>query len=200
MACGGFSLVELLIVGLVVLGLIGMLMMSFVTSRNAYLLNDESLYIQQEVRRALEATARELPAAGRVRQVGGAGGVDFANQTRVDFQLDRGFDQGTCGGICWGTDDPAFPTGWLHYLLNTTNPQNTQLVRCATTNQGSAINFATCRVLANNIQTFLVDYAAGTRTVTLHLQIRKVSAAIPGGSVTSSTSPQVRQVKLRNAS
>jgi Tfp pilus assembly protein PilW len=171
-------------------------------SRLSYLTTDTELYVQQEGRKALDIMAAELRVAGNVND---NASIVSPGAQRLDFQLDRGYDVAVCGGVCWGTDDPAFPTGWVHYVVDTvTTAPNGRLRRCTTANQldPMPVNFVGCRVMANNVSptlamtTFLYDHP--TRTVTATLQVTVTSRQVAGGTLTTGALPLRVQIRLRN--
>jgi type II secretory pathway pseudopilin PulG len=190
-----FTALETLISTVIVGSLIALMLTNLTTGRNSYLVSEATTYTQGEVRRGVDAILRELQNAAQMRRAGDTtGGVDFAGQSAVDFQIGRGV---TCGGICWG-DETA--TGrWLHYRLNGNGTPNMQLLRCSTATQTDPIDLSTCRVLANNVQTFSMDYTHSARSVRLRLQVQQGSSQLAGGLVSSGSAPLVAEVQLRNA-
>ena len=113
----------------------------------------------------------------------------------MNFQLDRGYNVSGCtpNAICWGNDTTN--GGWVHYLRN-----GTQLLRCQSSASDTVItDFSTCRVLANNVQTFVVNYTNTNRTVTLRLTTQVTSQQLPNGSLSTGATPLQVQVRLRNA-
>lgn len=188
----GITLVEILVVALLLSFVIGALVSSLTSSHITALVTDELLYAQQETRRAIDTVLKEVREAGPFRQVGVTGDASFANQPGVDFQISRGLG---CAGVCWG-DETA--TGrWLHYVLNQTNPNNPQLMRCSTATQTAGIDFSTCRVVANHVLSFGVDFDAVRRTVKIRLQIQRSHPWLPGGRVTADPHGAFGQTKLR---
>ncbi len=189
-----FTLVEIMVVSVVFSGVVAALFVCFQSARDSQNISSSGVNLQSEARRAFDTMARELREAGNIRSANNVvGNVDFTAQTQVDFQIARGYDVAVCGGTCWGDETSA--GRWLHYLVNAG-----QLVRCSTTNQTDAINFATCRVLANNVQVFQVDYADAALTATVRLDIRQVSTQFRGGSSAVAPNPLVGRIKIRNNS
>jgi len=196
----GFTLMELLVVVVIFGGIMGALLISFLVSRSSYLSADSYVHVQQEARRAFDVMVRELREAGNVDATcaGCDPNEDFTDRPRANFQVALSYNAGT-GAIVWGNENQQ--NGWVHYLLNQTVPTNWQLVRCLSNGSDTNItNFAACRVLANNVQTFQVDYANASRTVTISLEIRQTSSQLPGGAMGTSPAPLNTQVRLRNAS
>ena len=191
---GGTTLLELLLAAVLFIGISAILITSLFAEHRFYLSSQTYIQVQWEARRALDAMERELYGSGNVRRAGDpVGGADFAGETQVDFQIERGFDQVACGGICWG-DETA--TGrWLHVLRNASS----QLVRCSTLQQADPIDFSTCRVLANYAQTFTVDYQHSAREVRIHLRVFKASSQLPGGGMGTTPVVLTRQIRLRNS-
>ena len=177
------TLLEVLIATALFTVLAGVLSVSLMIGRRSYVSADAYVYVQQEARRAFDVMLKELRNAGQVSPAG-------AFVQRLDFQIGTGYTTAALcpsgvppqNGICWGTDDLAFPAGWLHYALDTvTFPTNPRLMRCATSTQldhlATPAAFAGCRVLSNRVNTdpartqFL--YTAGTiKTVTITLQVQ----------------------------
>lgn len=194
----GLTIVELMVVTVVFTGISAALMVMFQTAHDSQLISSEVIYLQQEARRAFTTMSRELREAGNVRQAGdGVGQADFTDELQIDFQINRGYDEDDCGGTCWGDEDDN--DRWVHYLLNTPEDQDTQLIRCTTENQDDAIDTDACRVMAHDVETFEADYDYAGMVLTLTLNIQKDSEQLRGGSVNASTVPLVMQVKLRNS-
>ncbi len=197
----GFTLIEVAVVTGVSLGVLGALMMILLVGRSSYYSAEASVQAQQEARRAFDAITKELREAG---QVNNNVSIPAPGVQRLDFQVARSYDATLCGGICWGTDDAGWPTGWVHYALETTAAQNTRLLRCVTANRLDPMpaGFAGCRVLANAMDPDVADtaftYDQAARTVTVKLRTAVVSSKIPGGGVASSSGSLTTQVKLRN--
>ena len=202
----GFTLVELMMVAGIFIAMLGVLGISLMMSRLSYLTMDTELYVQQEGRKALDNMTAELRVGGNVNNnvsIGSPGAQ------RLDFQLDRGYNLAApcpVDAVCWGSDDPAFPTGWVHYVLDTvTTAPKARLRRCTTANQldPMPVNFAGCRVVANNVNpalamtTFLYDHP--TRTITATLQVLVTSRQVAGGTLNTGALPLRIQIRLRNS-
>ena len=199
---GGFTLTEMLLVTML-MGMLGAaLAVSLLVSRNSYASSDAFLGVQYEARRALDATLRELREAGQIAPI--------VNQPRVDFQLARGFGlPAPCppNAVCWGTENPVFPTGWIHYVVDgVTDPTNPRLVRCVSPNQADIIpadvpgGFAACRVLANHVGAFSATFTGGSaRSVTLAMGVVRTSPNLPGGTMSTLPALLRTRVRLRNA-
>ena len=196
----GMTLPELLVALVITGGIATAFLSLFLAEHRMHFVSQSYIQVQWEARRGSDAMVKELYRAGHARKAGGAvDGVDFTNEPQIDFQIDNGFDAVACaatGGVCWG--DGTTNDRWLHYLVDTTDPTNGQLVRCSTALQGDPIVFSTCSVLANYVQSFLISYTAGTRIVSLSLQIRQTSQQLPGGAMSATPTPLMRRVKLRN--
>ena len=198
----GLTLTELLVVITLLTMVVGALLVSLLVSQASHFSAEAYVQVQQEVRRAFDHMVKELREAGRVNN-----GVAIAEPgvQRLDFQIIQGYDAVTCGGICWGTDDAAFPTGWIHYVVDATDPQHTRLMRCATANRLDPMpaGFAGCRVLANNVNADLAQsaftYDAANGIITLKIQTAVVSQQLPGGSLSSTPAPVTTRVRLRNS-
>ena len=199
----GFTLVEILLVLALFSGLLAALMASLLVSRTSYVSADAFVQVQQEARRAFDAMVKELREAGNVNN----------NQTtllpvqQLDFQVARGYNLPPpcpAGAVCWGTDDPAFPTGWAHYVLDAATLPAPRLMRCVTAGRPDPMpaNFVGCRVLANHVSAALANssftYDHGNRIVTVRLQATLTSQQLPGGSVSTTPAPLMTQVRLRN--
>lgn len=209
----GFSLLEVIVVTAIVVIMGGALLLSFLTYRRAYLQNEETTHVQQQMRQAMNAIAAEMPRAGHVRRLLGEqppGAANTAFQapgtTGIAFQIAQAFTPPNT--ITWG--DGSTTGRWVYYVV-----RNRQLIRCNTDGPLPANplpSLASCvaqRVLANDIQSFSaayeqVDPAPGVlaeRTVTFNLEIRRTSSQLPGGSVTTAPAPGaalVQTIELRN--
>jgi type II secretory pathway pseudopilin PulG len=198
---GGFNLVETLVVVVTLMGLVGVLFLSLTMSRTSYVSADTSVQLQQEARRALDNMVKELREAGRVNN---GASIAAPGVQRLDFQIATGYDAVACGGVCWGTDDTAFPSGWLHYVLDTADPQNVRFMRCATANRLDPMpaGFAGCRVLTSRIDASLANtaftYDHPALTVAIRLQAVITSQALGGGSMALSPTPLTTRIRLRN--
>jgi type II secretory pathway pseudopilin PulG len=198
----GLTLTELLVVITLLTTVVGALLVSLLVSQASHFSAEAYVQVQQEVRRAFDHMVKELREAGRVNN-----GVAIASPgvQRLDFQVIQGYDAVACGGICWGTDDAAFPTGWIHYVVDATDPQHVRLMRCATASRLDAMpaGFAGCRVLANSVNADLAQsaftYDAANGIVTLKIQTVVVSQQLPGGSLSSTPAPVTTRVRLRNS-
>ena len=194
----GLSLTEVLIVVVVLLILTSMLLMHQLMSYRLDQSHGAAVQLQQEMRLALSRMIPELREAGNVN-----GNLDMAWGQRLDFQIDRGYDMPPpCpnDAVCWGTDDAAFPTGWIHYIVDIAT---FRLVRCTSALQADVFaGYAGCRVLANNVSApvagiaFMYTHAQREVAVRLHLSIS--SNQLPGGSLGTGPSPLITRVRLRN--
>lgn len=199
----GVTLLELIVV-MVIFGLLATaLLISFLNGRRAYATSEASLQLQQETRLAMSRMVKDLHEAGHVNN---DVSVAAPGAQRLDFQIVRDYDAALCGGICWGSDDPLRPDGWIHYALDASNPQNVRLMRCITMNRLDVLpaTFAGCRMLASRVNAIVANtaflYDQPTRTVTLRLLTSRASGQFSGGTVSVHPTPLVTQVKLRNAS
>lgn len=190
----GFTLVELLIV----VGALGVVtaatLLMFTSSHQTLRSSDAYLHVQQEARRALDAMSRELREADHIDTESTGQGEDATDATRLNFQIARGYDVAGCeeDAICWGNDTDN--DGWVHYVRN-----GTQLVRCQSDASDTSIaDYADCRILANDAESFLVSYTGSSRTVSLELQVEQISDLLPGGA--SGTGTLHTHVRLRNPS
>lgn len=197
----GFTFVELLVVIVIIGGILGVLLQSLLVGHTSYVSSQAYVRVQYEARRAFDNMVKELREAG---QVNNNVSIPAPGVQRLDFQINEGYDVVVCGGICWGTDDATLPTGWIHYVLDTADPQNARLMRCVTANRLDPMpaNFVGCRVLANNVDPTLANtsltYDHANRVVTITLQISIASQQLPGGSMGAAPSPLVWRVTLRN--
>ena len=199
----GFSLVEVVIVTLISVVVLGALYAGALVSRKSYAFTDSSVRVQEGIRRAFSTMLAELRESVNVNN-----NVSIANPgvQRLDFQLSRGYDAAACSGVCQGSDDPAWPTGWVHYLVDTTTPQRVRLMRCVTANRLDTMpaNFNGCRVLANDVSSALTDsafrYDSATRVITVQLPTSVTSQDLPNGRMVASPAPLVMRVRLRNTS
>lgn len=194
----GWTLTELL-VSLVIFGvLMAVLLLSLSANRAAYQSAEAYIRVQEEARRALEPMVKELHGAGHVNN---DVSIALPGVQRLDFQIVRSYDQTACGGICWGTENASYQTGWVHYVVDAASQQ---LLRCTTANRLDPMpaNYAGCRVLANAVATnlastgFTYDHAA--RTVTIQLLTAITDQQLPGGQMQVAPTPLVIRVPLRN--
>ena len=191
-----FSLIELLMV-VGALGFVtGALALLFTSSHRSMLSADAYLVVQQEARRALDAMGKELRKANNIdTELTGPGiNTPLGGATHLNFQISRGYNVGGCtpNATCWGNETSN--GGWVHYLRN-----GTQLVRCESMASDTAItDFSGCRVLANDAETFLVDYVSSTRLVTFRLQVKHSSSLLPNSAMDTGTLRT--QARLRNPS
>lgn len=194
----GLTLLELLIVLVIFGGIMGVLLISFLIGRSSYVSADAYIQVQQEARRAFDAMVKELRGTANIdtELTAANGDTPAGGATRLNFQLDRGYNVSGCtpNAICWGNDTAN--GGWVHYVRN-----GTQLVRCQSGSPDTIItDFSSCRVVANTVQAFLVDYTNSNRTVILRLTTQLSSQQLPSGSMSTGAAPLRAQVKLRNSS
>lgn len=200
----GFTLVELLIAALIFLAVMGALLASLMIGKSSYLSSEAYIRVQQEARRALNAMTAEVREAGHIDSPTTGDNQDVTNTTRLNFKIAKSYDLSdpNCLGICWGNDTET--GGWVHYLLNTGDPNHVQLARCQSTAAEGAdtaiTDFSACRVLANDVDTFSIDYADGTRTLTIRLANRATSGQLAGGSLSTTPAPLTTRIQLRNDS
>ena len=199
----GFTLMEVLVTVVIFGVVLGVLLVSFLVSKNTYVSSDAYVRIQQEARRAFDSMVKELHQAG---QVNNSVAIAAPGVQRLDFQIVRAYDAVACAatnGNCWGTDDAALPNGWLHYVLDTADANNARFMRCVTANRLDPMpgGFAGCRVLANSLNPALAStaftYDHGNRMVTVMLQPTIISSQLVGGSLTTAN-PLTTRVRLRN--
>ena len=184
----GVTIIELLGV-LSILSIIGAAL--FATSLiggRSYLGFETSAHVRGQARQALDAMAQELRQGGNAVTPAG---------DQCTFRMDVGYDlalpTANCpNAVCWGALDQngAPHVGWsVRYRLN-----GAQLLR-EILDPGAVVQPGT-RVLANDVNQLAFTYAAGTKTMTVQLQIRRASAQLAGGSL--STALLVTRAKLRN--
>jgi len=194
-------MMEILVVAALFGIIAAMLLTGFLTGRNSYLSADAYIHVQQQARQAFDIMTKELRNAGNVNN---NVAIPAPGVQRLDFQIDQGYDNVACGGICWG--DGATVGWWVHYEVDA---PGTRLVRYATPAQGDPMPnpCVGCRVLANNVNTNLAatsfQYALANKTVTCLLQILMTSSQLPGGSMSTGGSgalpvPLRAQIQLRN--
>lgn len=194
-----FTLVELLIAALIFLAVMGALLVSLMIGKSSYLSSEAYIRVQEEARRALTTMTAEFREAGHIDSPTTSQNQDVTDTTRLNFQIARSYDLAACGGICWGNDTANGQ--WVHYLLNTADPNNTQLARCQSAGSDTVItDFSACRVLANNVATFSVDYTDSTRTITTRLAHTATSGQLAGGSMSTTPAPLTTTIQLRNDS
>ena len=192
----GFTLVELLIATGIAVVLLGAMFLMLRGGRQAWVSQDALLQVQQEARRALDAMTRELRGVNHINSPDTDIGIDFTDATRLNFQIDRGYNVAGCtsDAVCWGNDTTN--DGWVHYLVI-----NGQLARCQSDGADDVVSDATgCRIVANQVASFSADYADSSRTVTLHLQVTRTSSELGGGALSVAPAPLRAQVRLRNPS
>ncbi len=206
----GFTLIELLLAVVIFGVVLGVVLVSFLVSRSSFLSSDAYIQVQEQARRALDNVRKELRQAGNADSPSTNPNVTFTNANRLNFQLARGYNVTGCGAapnpcacnaICWGNDTTN--GGWVHYLLNPPVPpaDGAQLLRCQSNGSDTAFaSFAGCQVLANNVQTFQMDYANTNRELTIRLQVTQASTQLPGGSMSTGppNTPLITRLRLRN--
>lgn len=196
----GLTITELLIAAAIFVAIGGALAVSLLMDQRAFVTSESFMHVQQQARRALDAMVKELRESGNIDSPTTNPNQDVTSTTRLNFQIARSYDEVLCGGICWGND--TVTGGWIHYLLDATNATNVRLVRCQSAASDTAIadfGSATCpATLSNDVQTFQVDYASSTKTVTVRLENRLASSYLATGSMRTTPAPLRTQVKLRN--
>jgi len=201
---GGFTLVELLVVSVLLMLLGGALIVMLLTGQTSYFSADASLQVQQEVRKALDYMVHELRESGRIWCGSGASPATWpagnCNSTRLNFRVARRYDAST-GSIVWGSDQSD--TDFVHYEVVTVSGR-TRLQRFrGTTDTMAAPNpcsSATCTVLANNIRltpgVSPFTWNDTNRVMTITIEVSSSSNLVAGAVRT--TSPLTAQVRLRN--
>lgn len=216
----GFTLVELMIVGVLLVILGGAFVTTFLSGQTSYFAADANIQIQQEARRAFDFMTHELRQSGTDYQGAGTftcspsacvapGG---APQTQVNFKIARSY---TAGAIDWGTDKPNLPErDWfIHYAIvgpvSAANPEY-KLIRFLSVNAADTRTLAgctapNCRILANYLAlgtgTTQSGFLMSGSVVTIQLQLQYRSSSRftgPTQTMGSSTAPLVAQVELRN--
>jgi hypothetical protein len=187
----------LVMAGLLV-GIVGMMLATFLSGKTSYLSMDSNMVVQQESRRAIDFMVRELRESGQVST------TDLDNGAiQLNFQIIRGYNQVGCeDDVCWGNEDVL--DGWVHYTVIGNAGEEQQLARCINADELGAINALDddCWVLANHVanpnadgsDTFVWD--AGTGEVTLNLEVEYQDEALPTGSQSSGVLSST--VALRN--
>ncbi len=208
---GGFTLVEMLVVIVIFGGIMGALMISFLISKSSYLSADAYIQVQQEARRGLDAVVKEFREAdpNALQVFDGSGTVVGTNVpgVRVDFPIALGYNiQGSVPccpvGTCWGAKDQAGTSqcNWkVRYRVAGTG--GTQLLREVVNGGGAVVN---TRVLANDVNSAVTTFnwsGTATKTLTIKLEVRELSAQLAGGSMTTTApagTPLTATVRLRN--
>lgn len=218
----GFTLVELMIVGVLLVILGGAFVTTFLSGQTSYFAADANIQIQQEARRAFDFMTHEL------RQSGTTGGTVLSCNlnttdgcstppggtptTQINFQIAKAY---TAGAITWGSDR-SNPGDYIHYKLLAVGGTSTEykLIRflSGTINDSGPATVAACtaavpcRILANYISLgsgttqsgFLLSGTGPSPVVTIQLQLQYRSPLRPTQTMGSSTAPLVAQVELRN--
>ena len=198
-----FSLMELMVAMAMLSILVGVLLGTSMIGRSSYTSADAYVQVQQAARQAFDTMVKELHGAGFINN---NAAIAEPGVQRLDFQISRGYDAAACGGICWGTDDAAVPTGWVHYVMDAADAQNVRLMRCVTAGRLDAMpgGFAGCRVLSNDVNANLANtafvYDHANRTVVLRLQTLVTSAQIAGGTMRAAPTALTTNIRLRNSS
>ena len=187
----GFTLLELFITVGIFVGIIGAVLVSFLAGQRSYRSSEAFIQVQQEARRALDSMVKELREAGGTVTVG-------APASQLQFQLALGYNlPSPCpvNTICWGAVDQAGTNqpGWfVRYRLSGTQLLRERLDAAGTVQPG-------VRVLGNDVSQLTFTYIGGnTQLVTMDLQVQQVSSQLPGGSMSTGTTPLRTQVRLRN--
>lgn len=198
----GFTLTELLIVSSLVAIITGGLMLALFSGKASFVASDAATFVQQQSRQAFDSMVRELREAGNVGTTSVPHGGD-PNSIQLNFQIVRGYNsEAGCTGVCWGSDLAL--GGWVHYTIIGVAGNGRQLVRCANTDQTTAITAlgTNCRVLANSVAHpnagSLDLFAFSGNNVIVNLEIKYLNSALPDGGSRSS-GVLTSQVRLRNA-
>lgn len=187
----GMTLFEMLVILLLLGVIVGIVLLTSVTNRTSYMSADAALHVQQQARQALAEMERELHQAG---------GTITPAVNQLDFQMNLGYNQiAPCpaNAVCWGGRDQAgaAQAGWgIRYRLD-----GVQLLR-EIVDAGGTVQPGT-RVLANDVTTLAFTYsgAVAPKTVTVQLQVQRVSSQLPGGSVSVAPTPLTAAITLRTS-
>jgi prepilin-type N-terminal cleavage/methylation domain-containing protein len=186
----GMTLFEMLVVILLFGVITTTVFLAASSSHTSYLSTETAVYVQQQARQALSEMERELRHAG---------GAIATAINQIDFQVNLGYNQAApCppNAVCWGARDQAGASqaGWrVRYRL-----AGVQLLRELLDAAGNPQ--AETRVLANDVTSLQFTYVGGTtRTVTIQLQVQRLSPFLPGGGLAVAPAPLVARVRLRNS-
>jgi prepilin-type N-terminal cleavage/methylation domain-containing protein len=177
----GFTLVELLVVVVIFGGIMGALLISFLTGQSTYFSADAYIQAQQEARRSLDTMIRELResrgTAGQERYyIPAANTVVF--QVPTDTDNDGDVIDGT-GAVEWGPG-VVLATGCIQYTVVGNQIQRTQLagpMNVGAQTCGGAVG--TARVLANSVTGLTFTFLA-PRSMTIAVTTQE-NARVTGG-------------------
>jgi type II secretory pathway pseudopilin PulG len=183
----GLTLVEIIVVVGLLVGVVTMMLSTFLSGRASYLTMDANMIVQQESRRATDIMVRELRQAGQVST------TDADNESiQLNFQVIQGYNQAGCENTtCWGNGVDL--DGWVHYAIIGNAGNERQLIRCINDDElGEIVAFDDdCSVLANYVAHPNADnsdafvWNAATGEVTTNIEVKYFNGALPTGSVSS---------------
>ena len=185
----GFTLLEILIVGVLLSVILGGVVLSLLSGQRTYSSAEAYLQVQEQARHALDIMTRELHNARN---------TIVSTGTAITFQRNIGFDLAlplcTAGQACWGALDQlgVRHDGWkIRYRLT-----GTTLFRDIL-NELDQLQGAS-QILARNVAQTNFVYSAGNKTITIQLDVKQTSSLLPGGSMAANFSPLVTTIRLRN--
>ena len=202
-----FTLLEMLIVLTIFGVLMAALLVSFLISRSSFFSADSYIQVQQEARRALDTMVRELREAGwntttlntcSPQTVG-----ICATTLQLEFQIALGYNLNATypacpvDAVCWGALDQngTLQPGWtMRYRENAVTQQ---LVRQIL--NGGVLQPG-IQVMANSLDTANTSffYNATNKVITVNLAVKQTNTQLAGGSMSTTPTPLVSRVKLRN--
>ncbi|MBI2885279.1 MAG: hypothetical protein HYY15_03795 [Candidatus Omnitrophica bacterium] len=181
---------ELFIAVAIFSGIIGAVFVSFLIGQRSFRSSEAFIQVQQEARRALDNMVKELREAG---------GTITGPPTELRFQVALGYNlPPPCpvNDVCWGATDSSGtdqPNWSIRYRLTGAQLRREVLDTAGATRASS--------VLGNDVSQLTFAYIGGnTQLVTIDLQVQQVSSQLPGGSMSTGTTPLRTQVRLRNPS
>lgn len=178
----GFTLVELLVTGILLLVIGAAILTTFVSGQNSYFSSDAYIRAQQEARRALETMGYELRGGGGMPAVTGT--------TQVDFQVALGYAGGATTLGARDQNNVAQPNWRVRYRYDN---GARQVLREVFDNVGA---LRSTRVLANDINAASFTWNGTDRTITMTIDARINNAFLPNQA--SGTGPLTSRVRVRN--
>lgn len=169
----GSALLEVLVAVFIFMLLLGMISLILATGRNAWYIEDVSVELQQELRKAMTVMVKDLRQTSSSTIVGVPSNGSWSNT--IYFRKPTGI---TYGYVDWGPQN--------QFLLLGTSTTGMQLLR--------AVGGTTTEVIANNINSLQLRRQFATRDI-IEVVLGAQKTTTKGTQITDSLS---FQVKMRN--
>ncbi|MBI4341105.1 MAG: prepilin-type N-terminal cleavage/methylation domain-containing protein [Candidatus Omnitrophica bacterium] len=204
----GFTLPELLVVGVIMAVVLGAMLVTFMSGQTSYLAMDASIQIQEEARRAFDTMVREIRGGGSAapRTVSGKPALDF--RVALDYNL-LGVAGCPADAVCWGAYDGsgvAHKDYWVEYRVETLGNGRAQLVREVLIGDSGSSPVGPLTPPVTRVLSTLVDdtvtnaFDVSADVVTITLPFKSPRNALVPGSTSGQATTLASKVKLRNPS